>query len=90
MRLLEFSTKPPTPEQKRIKSLKQHKDRAADALKAEQGKQKKQKKQKPLANISKNNEVLVKLNKSFKTTPIFSTAMLCPTPLKTVIMLGAS
>ena len=63
MRFFEFSThKPLTPEQNRINSLKQQKDRAADALKAEQGKQKKQK---ALANISKNNEVLAKLNKSF-------------------------
>ena len=51
-----------SPEQSRIKSLKQQKDRATDALKALQGKQKKQK---ALANISKNNEVLAKLNKSF-------------------------
>lgn len=51
--------KPPTPEQNRIRSLIQRKDRAADALKAEQGRQKKQK---ALANISKNNEVLAKLN----------------------------
>jgi hypothetical protein len=57
MRFFEFRT--PTPEQNRIKSLKQQKDRAADALKAEQGKQKKQK---ALANISKNNQVLAKLN----------------------------
>ncbi len=60
MRFFEFkSTKPPTPEQSRIRSLKQQKDRAANALKAEQGRQKKQK---ALANISKNNEVLAKLN----------------------------
>jgi hypothetical protein len=62
MRFFEFSTKPPTPEQNRINSLKQQKDRAADALKTERGRQKKQK---ALANISKNNEVLAKLNKSF-------------------------
>ncbi len=57
MRLHEI--KPPTPEQNRIASLKQQKDRAAYALKAEQGRQKRQK---ALANISKNNQVLAKLN----------------------------
>ncbi len=63
MRFFEFTTpKPPTPEQNRINSLKQQKDRAADALKAECGRQKKQK---ALANINKNNEVLAKLSKSF-------------------------
>jgi hypothetical protein len=61
MRFLEFTTaKPPTPEQNRINSLKQQKDRAGDALKAEQGMQKQQK---ALANISKNNQVLAKLSK---------------------------
>ena len=61
MRLLEFTTpKPPTPEQNRINSLKQQKDRAADALKAERARQKRTK---ALANISKNNQVLAKLNK---------------------------
>ena len=60
MRFLEFTTaKPPTPEQNRIVSLKKQKARAADALKAEQGRQKRQK---ALANISKNNQVLAKLN----------------------------
>jgi len=60
MRFYEFTTpKPPTPEQNRIKSLRQQKARAADALKAEQGRQKRQK---ALANISKNNQVLAKLN----------------------------
>ena len=44
MRLLEFTTpKPPTPEQNRINSLKQQKDRAADALKAERARQKRTK-----------------------------------------------
>ena len=61
MRFYEFTIpKPPTPEQSRINSLKQQKDRAVDALKAEQGRQKKQK---ALANIQKNNEVLAKLNR---------------------------
>ena len=65
MRFFEFitpkqpTTKPPTPEQNRIKSLKQQKGRAADALKAEQARQKRQK---AVANISKNNQVLAKLN----------------------------
>jgi len=60
MRFFEIKTiKPPTPEQSRINSLKQQKDRAADALKAEQGRQKRQK---AIANISKNNLVLAKLN----------------------------
>ena len=46
MRLLEFTTpKPPTPEQNRINSLKQQKDRAADALKAERTRQKQTKAQ---------------------------------------------
>jgi len=57
MRFFEFTT--PTPEQNRIASLKKQKARAADALKAEQGRQKRQK---ALANISKNNQVLAKLN----------------------------
>jgi len=57
MRFFEITT--PTPEQNRIKSLRQQKARAADALKAEQGRQKRQK---ALANISKNNQVLAKLS----------------------------
>ena len=63
MRFFEFTTpKPLNPQQARIISLKQQKERAGNALKAERGRQKKQK---ALANISKNNEVLAKLNKSF-------------------------
>lgn len=63
MRFFEFNTpKPLTPEQSRINSLKQQKERASTALKTERDKQKKTK---ALANISKNNEVLAKLNKSF-------------------------
>jgi len=57
MRFFEFTT--PTPEQTKINALKQQKDRASTALKAEQGRQKRQK---ALANISKNNQVLAKLN----------------------------
>ena len=49
MRFYEFKTikpiKPPTPEQSRINSLKQQKDRAADALKAERTRQKQTKAQ---------------------------------------------
>ena len=59
MRFFEFTTaKSPTPEQNRINSLKQQKDRAADALQAERGRQKKQK---ALANINKNNQILAKI-----------------------------
>ena len=57
MRFFEFTT--PTPEQNRINSLKKQKARAADALKAERTRQKRQK---AIANISKNNQVLAKLN----------------------------
>ena len=57
MRFFEFTT--PTPEQNRIASLKKQKARAADALKAERTRQKRAK---ALANISKNNQVLAKLN----------------------------
>jgi len=57
MRFFEFTT--PTPEQNLIANLKKQKAMAADALKAEQGRQKRQK---ALANISKNNQVLAKLN----------------------------
>jgi hypothetical protein len=39
MRFFEFSTKPLTPEQSRIDSLKQRKDQASKALKAERDKQ---------------------------------------------------
>ena len=60
MRFYEIKTiKPLTPEQSRINSLKQQKDRASTALKTERDKQKKTK---ALANIQKNNEVLSKLN----------------------------
>ncbi|MDG1453530.1 MAG: hypothetical protein P8Q17_03680 [Methylophilaceae bacterium] len=63
MRIYEITAiKPLTPQQARINSLKQQKERANANLKAERDKQKKQK---ALANISKNNAVLTKLNKSF-------------------------
>jgi hypothetical protein len=61
MRFLEFTTtKPLTPEQNRINSLKQQKDRAATALAAERTRQKQQK---ATQAIQKNNQVLAKLNK---------------------------
>jgi hypothetical protein len=60
MRFYEFNTT--TPQQARINLLKQQKERANANLKAERDRQKKQK---ALANISKNNAVLAKLNKSF-------------------------
>jgi hypothetical protein len=59
MRFYEIKTiKPLTPEQNRINSLKQQKERAGNALKAERDRQKRTK---ALANISKNNAVLAKL-----------------------------
>lgn len=60
MRFYEF--KPLTSQQARINQLKQQKERASANLKAEKDRQKKQK---ALANISKNNAVLAKLNKTF-------------------------
>jgi hypothetical protein len=63
MRIYEITAiKPLTPQQSRINALKQQKERASTQLKAERDKQKKTK---ALANISKNNAVLSKLNKSF-------------------------
>ena len=60
MRFYEFkTTKPLTPEQSRINALKQQKERASTALKNERDKQKQAN---ALANISKNNAVLAKLN----------------------------
>ena len=61
MRFYEFSTKPLTPDQSRIKALKQRKELATTALKAERDKQKKSN---TLANIQKNNAALAKLNNS--------------------------
>lgn len=55
MRLKEFATatqsKPKTPEQARLDSLKQAKERASDALKAERNRQKLQKAQKTIAQV---------------------------------------
>ena len=60
MRILEFiTTKPPTPEQNRIKNLKQQKDRATDALKDEKGRQKKQR---AVHAIKQNNQILAKIS----------------------------
>lgn len=59
MRLYEIKTiKSITPEQSRINSLKQQKDRATDALKAEQGRQKETKQ---LQKISQANQALAKI-----------------------------
>jgi hypothetical protein len=49
MRFYEFSTKPLTPEQSRINSLKQQKERAGNALKAERTRQKQAKARESLA-----------------------------------------
>ncbi len=57
MRFYEFKTT--TPQQARINLLKQQKERASANLKAEKNRQKRSK---ALANISKNNEVIAKLN----------------------------
>jgi hypothetical protein len=57
MRFYEFKTT--TPQQARINLLKQQKERATNNLKAEKDRQKRTK---ALANISKNNAVLSKLN----------------------------
>jgi len=60
MRFYEFKTT--TPQQARINSLKQQKERVSTQLKTEKDKQKKQK---AVQAIQQNNEVLSKLNKSF-------------------------
>ena len=57
----EDSTHPATPEQQRITSLKQAKDRAGDALKAERDRQKRLKATKDLRSVSSTNE-LSKIN----------------------------
>ena len=57
----EDSTHPATPEQQRITSLKQAKDRAGDALKAERDRQKRLKATKDLRSLSSTNE-LSKIN----------------------------
>lgn len=60
MRFFEFSTpKPPTPEQSRINSLKQQKERASTALTAERDRQKRTKAQ---ANLAKAQQALAKTN----------------------------
>ena len=59
MRFFEFSTKPPTPEQSRINSLKQRKDNAATALKAERTRQKRAK---AVKNVKKAQQALAKTN----------------------------
>lgn len=51
MKIAEIASKPPTPEQQRIKSLVATKDRAADALAAERQRQQVAKTQKQLAQI---------------------------------------
>lgn len=59
MRFFEFTTpKPPTPEQSRINSLKQQKDRASNALKTER---ERQKKVKAAQQIQQANQVLAKI-----------------------------
>jgi phosphomevalonate kinase len=66
MRIKEITTiqpiKPLTPQQSKINTLKQQKERATTNLKAER---ERQKKTAALANISKNNAVLSNLNKTF-------------------------
>ena len=60
MRIYEIETiKPLTPEQSRINSLKQQKDRASTALKTER---ERQKKTKAAQQIQRANQVLAKLN----------------------------
>ena len=60
MRFYEIKTiKPLTPEQSRIKSLKQQKERAGNALKAERDRQKRTKAQ---ANLAKAQQALAKTN----------------------------
>jgi len=60
MRFYEIKTiKPLTPEQSRINSLKQQKDRAGNALKAERDRQKRTKAQ---ANLAKAQQALAKTN----------------------------
>ncbi len=56
MRFFEFTT--PSPEQTKINTLKQQKERSSTALKTEKDRQKRAK---ALAGIAKNNQVLAKL-----------------------------
>jgi hypothetical protein len=63
MRFYEFKTiKPLTPQQSKINTLKQQKERASTQLKAERDRQKKQK---AVSAIQQNNQVLAKLSKTF-------------------------
>ena len=59
MRFYEFTTKPITPQQSRINTLKQHKERVSAQLKTER---ETQKKLKATQAIQKNTETLAKLN----------------------------
>ena len=59
MKIAEVTTKPPTPEQQRIKSLTATKDRAADALAAERKRQQVARSQKQLMKISQPKPVVV-------------------------------
>jgi hypothetical protein len=58
MRFYEFSTKPLTPEKRRIDSLKQQKERASTALKTERDRQQKAKQ---LWKIQQANQLLAKI-----------------------------
>ena len=58
MKIAEIASKPPTPEQQRIKSLVATKDRAADALAAERQRQQVAKAQKQLAQIRQPKQAL--------------------------------
>ncbi len=59
MKIAEVTTKPPTPEQQRIKNLTATKDRAADALAAERQRQQVARTQKQLMKISQPKPVVV-------------------------------
>jgi hypothetical protein len=59
MKIAEVTTKPPTPEQQRIKSLTATKDRAADALAAERQRQQVARTQKQLMKIRQPKPVVV-------------------------------
>lgn len=59
MRFYEFSTKPPSPQQSKINTLKHQKELVSTQLKTER---ENQQKQKATQAIQKNNQVLSKLN----------------------------
>ena len=59
MKIAEIASKPPTPEQQRIKSLVATKDRAADALAAERKRQQVARSQKQLMKIRQPKPVVV-------------------------------